>query len=71
MPEHKVKRAYDLQAGSSSRSHARWYVAECICGWSSALHESASDANEAYRRHKAGEPAVVRPALTGSFEAFR
>jgi len=40
-----------LQVKLASHS-GRWCVVECKCGWSSALHESASAANNAYLQHK-------------------
>lgn len=47
--EHKVKRTYVLEHARSS-----WFVWECWCGHSSALHQNESDANAAYERHKRG-----------------
>ena len=47
--EHKVKHAVEVRVG-----RARFYVAECICGWSSSLHTSPSLANAAYAEHKSG-----------------
>lgn len=55
--EHRVKAAYEIarhtprRPGDSGR-YAAWFVVECACGWSSALHFSADAANDAYREHK-------------------
>ena len=46
---HKVKRTYVLERPASV-----WFVWECWCGASSALHQNESDANAAYERHKRG-----------------
>lgn len=44
---HKVKKGYEVRSGK-----ATFYVWECICGASSALHQTQSAANESYQRHK-------------------
>lgn len=44
-PQHKVKHAIKCQ---------HFFVVECRCGWSSALHDTASAANDAYATHKRG-----------------
>lgn len=41
--EHKVKLAV---------STGRWYVVECTCGWSSALHYNSQRANDEYKNHR-------------------
>jgi hypothetical protein len=42
---HRVKYAIKLPMNK--------FVVECRCGWSSAIHQTASEANEAYALHKA------------------
>lgn len=44
---HRVKLATTIK-----RRRATFYVWECICGASSALHTSQGLANESYRAHK-------------------
>lgn len=53
---HWVKRTYEIPCGPRKTTGALmyWYVWECICGSSSAMHQSATDANASYERHKRG-----------------
>ena len=44
---HRVTNAYVVHSG-----RARFFLWDCACGHSSALHLSASAANDAYRQHK-------------------
>lgn len=46
-PTHRVKLATTVKRGK-----ATFYVWECICGASSALHTAESAANESYKAHK-------------------
>lgn len=48
--KHKVKGAYVLPPGARV---PRFYVAECICGWSTPLCQTQGRANELYADHKA------------------
>lgn len=50
---HKVKIATTVKAGRCTH-----FVVECVCGWNSALHASASAANAAYAAHKSGSVAA-------------
>lgn len=46
-PTHRVKLATTVKRGK-----AVFYAWECVCGYSSALHESQARANDAYIAHK-------------------
>lgn len=48
-PAHAVRLAAELPKAHHGR---RWYVVECVCGWSSRLLATEMLANEAYRKHK-------------------
>jgi hypothetical protein len=47
LPKHKVKMAWE-----SPHKKGKLYVVECICGWSSRLMQTESDANRVYSEHK-------------------
>jgi len=57
LENHKVKNAVEIQG---KRGFAIWYVAECVCGWSSRLYETASGANQAYKLHKENAASTVK-----------